>query len=350
MIDEYVNKLRKEYEENEKKMNKNKAIIHELKLYDPEERIGRISLLSTLLYLPSFFGLYFLNIPSIIFPITVLITSFSAGTFGTYLIEKKAKCLKRFKKVSKAKNEKERIEEVLKLEMEIEKLNLRNEIIKKVCEKHNEEVKFIKKISKDDRYLFKINKSNYTKNELLNKIIILENDLIIKYQQLDNLANNSLLKRKKVVANDKMNSLFHSMIFSSMILMLCVLPILTYQIRPLPNPSIFPLISTMFFGGLTFLGSLTHFHIKRKNINNAINSINENKVILEKTNNEHEINILKSQISNILLSINTYKNEYENYDLIEEYSKIKVDNYKNVETHEYDESLSMETGQKLTLK
>ena len=52
MIEDAFNELTNNFNENEKSIRENKYVIHELKLYDFEEKIGRISLLGTMLFLP----------------------------------------------------------------------------------------------------------------------------------------------------------------------------------------------------------------------------------------------------------------------------------------------------------
>ena len=245
MLDEYVNKIESEFKENDNLIKKCKAKIHELNLYNLEDRVGRITILSTLLYMPVFFGLFFLEIPGAIFPGATLFTSFGLGTIGNLLAEKKAKCKERFKKVSKSKNEKERIEEILKLEMEIERLQVRNEIINRVKSKHNNEINMIKKLSNSPRYALNIKKSNYTKDELINKINELEKSLKIKYELLDRLSYQSIIKDKKNSLNDKMTPLFQSMMCSFVPMVLSILPVFACIVaRPLPAPSMIPLYTT----------------------------------------------------------------------------------------------------------
>mgnify|MGYP006388019205 CR=1 FL=1 len=148
-----------------------------------------------------------------------------------------------------------------------------------------------------------------------------------------------------------MTPLFKSMMCAFVPMVLSIIPIFACIVaRPLPAPSMIPLYTTFVPAILAFVGATTYFSFKKKNTMDAIKSITKESNNKECRNVYSELNKLKSDITNILWSLNSYKNEYENYDLIEEYSKIKIDNYKNVETHEYDESLSMETGQKLILK
>ncbi len=324
MLDEYVNKIESEFKENDKLIKKCKAKIHELNLYNLEDRVGRITILSTLLYMPVFFGLFFLEIPGAIFPGATLFTSFGLGTIGNLLAEKKAKCKERFKKVSKSKNEKERIEEILKLEMEIERLQLRNEIINRVKSKRNNEINMIKKLSNSPRYALNIKKSNYTKDELINKINELEKSLKIKYELLDRLSYQSIIKDKKNSLNDKMTPLFQSMMCSFVPMVLSILPVFACIVaRPLPAPSMIPLYTTFIPAILAFSGAITHFSFKKKNTTEAIKSITKGSNIKECRNVYSELDRVKSDITNILYSLNSYKNEYENYDLIEEYNRKK---------------------------
>lgn len=324
MLDEYVNKIESEFKENDSLIKKCKAKIHELNLYNLEDRVGRITILSTLLYMPVFFGLFFLEIPGAIFPGATLFTSFGLGNIGNLLAEKKAKCKERFKKISKSKNEKERLEEILKLEMEIERLQIRNEIINRVKSKHNSEINMINKFSKNQRYTLEIKKSNYTRDELINKINELEKSLKIKYELLDKLSYQSVIKDKKNSLKDKMTPLFQSMMCAFVPMLLSIMPVFACIVaRPLPAPSMIPLYTTFAPAILAFVGAITHFSLKKKNTIKAIKSITKESNNKECRNVYSELDKLKSDITNILYSLNSYKNEYENYDLIEEYNRKK---------------------------
>lgn len=350
MLDEYINKTKLELKENMKNISRNKAIIHELNLYNFEDRIGRITLLSTLLYMPILFGLFFIGVPGAIFPGATLFTSFGLGFIGNLIMEKKAKCKERFKKISKSKNESERLEEIFRLEMEIEKLNIRNEIISRVNDKHNQEVNMIKKFSNNEKYSLQMKKSNYTKDELAKKISELEKSLNIKYSLLDKLAYKSVIKDKKNSLKDKMTPLFKSMMCAFVPMILSIMPVFACIVaRPLPSPSMIPLYTTFIPALLTFVGSLSYFNFKNTNTKKAIKSITKDDDDTKDNNVYSELNKLKSQITNIIYSINNYKNEIKNYDLIEEYGMSR--NYsKNGVSLVEEEDLSLNDGPKLTLK
>ena len=350
MLDEQINKINSEFEENEMAIRKNNAIIHELNLYNLEDRIGRIAILATLFYLPVFFILFLLGTPGAIFPGATLFTTFTLGFIGNLLAEKRAKCKVRFKNISKSKNESERLEEILRLEMDIERLNIRNEIINRVKAKHNEEISMIKKFSKDKKYSIKMKKSNYSRSELIKKINELENDLKIKYDLLDRLSEKSVIKEKKNSLNDKMTPLFQSMMCAFVPMILSVLPVFACILaRPLPEPSMIPLYTTLIPAAGTFIGTLTHFSFKKKNTNKAINSVTKNNQYNEKDNIYFELNKLKSQITNIICKLNSYKNELENYDVIEEYNKDEKSKIKSNMLVD-DNDLSLDNNPKLTLK
>ena len=346
MFDEYIKKTESMYDNNELSIRKNDAKIHEINLLNLEERIGRTSIMATLLYLPVFFGLFFSNIPSSIFPGATLFSSFGLGYIINVLVEKKAKCKERIKKVSDAKNETEKLEQIIKLEIESERLNLRNEIINRIKDKHNNEINMVKNISNNDRLSIVMKKSNYSKEELVNKIEQLENDLKIKYDLLDKLSDESVIQNKKNQLNDKISPIFYSVMYSMIPMILSILPIFACIIaRPLPVPSMIPLFTTFVPAILTFFGSLIHFNNKKKNTLKAIKSVtNSNHKV---RNNLHtELDKVKSQITNIICSLNNYKNELENYDLIKEYNKDKMKSNLLIE----DNYLSLDDEIKLTLK
>ena len=109
-------------------------------------------------------------------------------------------------------------------------------------------------------------KSNYSKEELVNKIEQLENDLKIKYDLLDKLSDESVIQNKKNQLNDKISPIFYSAMYSMIPMILSILPIFACIIaRPLPVPSMIPLFTTFVPAILTFFGSLIHFNNKKKN-------------------------------------------------------------------------------------
>lgn len=348
MSDEYIKKIESEYSKNERNISKNNAVIHEINLLNFEERVGRTSIMATLLYLPVFFSLFFLNIPSAIFPGATLISTFGLGYIINVLTEKKAKCKKRVSEISKAKNQYERLEETLKLEIDNERLNVRNEIISRIKNKYINEVNMLKKFSKNDRYSILINKSNYNKEELIYKIEQLESELKIQYDLLDKLSCNEVLNNKKKSFNDKLSPIFYSMMYSMIPMILSFIPVFACIIaRPLPTPSMIPFYTTFIPAILTFVGSLIHFKRKKQNTLKAIKSITNGD---DKVNNNLllELNKVKSQITNIIYSLNNYKTELNNYDEIHSNNNEKKKNMMNM-LSEIDD-LSLDNGPKLTLK
>lgn len=349
MLDEYVNKIKEGYSQNDMDIRKLKSKIHELNLYDFEDRIGRIALLSTLLYMPVFFLLLLSNIPVVFFPGAVLFTSFCLGYVGNLIMEKKAKCKERFKKIFKSKRESKRIEEILKLEMEIERLNLRNEIINRVEAKHNEEVNIIKKFSKSEKFSIEMKKSNYSKDELIKRINELEFELKNKYDLLDKLSDESVIRNQKLSFNDKFTPIFKSMMCAFVPMLLSAIAVFSYTVNPLPEPSMIPFYTTFVPAALTLVSGLTHFSLKKKNTMKAINFITADNNMKEHDAVHFEIDKIKSQITKILLTLNTYKNELENYDLIYEYNREKtIERKNNLLTH--NDELSLDNNPKLILK
>lgn len=343
-MNDYIKELNNEFKKNENNIIKNKGIIHELNLKDFKEKAGRVTLLSTLLYLPTLLIYFWLNIPSVIFPGATLFTSFALGYIGNAIIEKKARCKERFKNISKSKNESERIEEILKLEIEIEKLHQRNEIITRVNNKQNEESNMIKKFSKNENYTIKKNKSNYSRRELVNKINELERELKQKYILLDNLSNQLVIKNKSNDLNDKLSPIFYSMMAAFVPMALSIMPIFSYTVRPLPAPSVIPLITTFVPAILAFGGSLTYYGLNKKHTKNAIKSINKDNS--DDKNIHVNINKLKTQIANIIYSLNSYRNELENNNYVYDNGYTAE---RNLEPEKNDD-LNLEDGPKLILK
>lgn len=348
MIEDAFNELTNNFNENEKSIRENKYIIHELKLYDFEEKIGRISLLGTMLFLPVWIGTFFLGIPTIYLPLINIATSYGIGFIGNFLMEKKANCKERFKKITKSKNESERIEEVLRNQMNIERLQQRNEIITRVKDRHNEDINIFNKLSNNKRFSVKYNKSNYSKNELEKRIKDIETKLIEEYAKLDKISNESFIKETENNSNDKLSHIFYSMLSTAVVLALSVVSLFPIMMNPLPAPSLVPLITTLGLGGLVFTGALTHYSLKRRNTKKAIKSIKE-KDFVNFEHNDLELNDIKSKIVNLLYKLNTYKNELSSYDTI--YENNNLLNNKNLnQTAVLEQGFGLDTEMKLTLK
>ena len=147
-----MNNLNDKLNENENAIHQCEAKIHELKLGDFSERVGRISLMGTLFYLPTLAILFLVNTPGVILPVATLGCSYGHGALTNAHLERKAKCKSRFRKVSKSKNESERLEEVLRLEMEIERLKAHSDVITKVRERLSKEDLMYSKLNKSKRF------------------------------------------------------------------------------------------------------------------------------------------------------------------------------------------------------
>lgn len=301
------------YNENNDLIRNNSVKIHELNLLNFEDRIGRISITSGLLYMIAFLSLCILQVPGTLFPLLVIVSSFGPGAVINFLVEKKAKCKERFKKVSNSKNEVERLQEILKLEMDSEKLSNRNSIFANIEFKIKNDINLIKKAK--SKFYIKAKRTNYSKEELNNKINELENSLKEKFTLLDNLTDKSFLLNRKGIVDDKLNSVFHSIMASSYTTILAGLTFFYYMINPLPTPSFIPAFTVLGISASTFIGSLVYYNLKRKNVNKAISSFGIN-LDEEQDKLSSDINNLIIDISNMLYTLVSYKHEYENYDSI----------------------------------
>ena len=340
-----MNNLNDKFNENEKVIRQCEAKIHELKLGDFSERVGRISLMGTLYYLPTLAILFLLNTPGVIIPIATLGCSYGLGAITNGLLEKKANCKKRFRKVSKSKNESERLEEVLRLEMEIGRRNALNDIITKVKERISKEDSMYNKLSKSKRFNIVRKREQMTEKQLKEKIAYLESELEKKILELNSLVDESTIRSKKSVSNDKLNMIFHSMIYSMVSLLLTFLTTFTYMIRPLTGYALVPALSALGIGACTFAGSMIYFNKKKKDHNKAIARVNKDRKEDDRINLEFLIDSLKANINNIYFSLQDYKNQLE----IITKSKETVISEPNMRIT-LDDTFDLENGPKLSLK
>ena len=78
------------YNENNDLIRNNSVKIHELNLLNFEDRIGRISITSGLLYMIAFLSLCILQVPGTLFPLLFIVSSFVSRAVINFFVEKKA--------------------------------------------------------------------------------------------------------------------------------------------------------------------------------------------------------------------------------------------------------------------
>ena len=333
--------------DNDLQIRQCKAKIHELKLGDFGEKAGRVALMGTLYYLPILGVLFLLNVPGALLPLVTLGSTFGSAAITNGILEKKANCKKRFKEVSKSKNESERLEEIMRLEMEIERLECHNNILSSVSERIKKEEDLINNhIGKSKHYKLIDKRDNLNKNKLVKKIEELENELSVKLNELNCLVDESTLRDKKNITDDKLSTMFYSMIYTMPPLILSIMPVMSYTIRPLPAPSTLPLITTLGVGALTFGGSVAYLSKKNKDSKKAINRIDSERQVDNGLALQYDIDKTKARINNIYFAFNDYKKKLNNIELQE--SGINKQTKAIEYTHEFEDSLDDEY--KLTLK
>ena len=339
--------LNNKFNDNDLKIRRCKSKIHELKLGDLGERVGRIALMSTLFYLPILAITFLLNIPGALLPLVTLCGSFGLGTIINGVMEKKANCKKRFKEVSNSKNESERSEEIFRLDMEIERLECQNDILNKVSDRIDKEENIINNhFGKSKHYKLIDKRDSLSKSELVKRIDELENELSLKLNELNTLVDESTLRSKKSNANDKLSTFFYSMVYTMPPLVLSVLPVMSYMIRPLPTPSALPLITTLGAGAITFGGSIAYLSKKNKDSKKAIERIDSERQVDNRLALQHEIDKTKARVNNIYFALYDYKKKLRNIELQE--SGISNQTKVIEHTHEFENSLDDEY--KLILK
>ena len=341
-----INNFKNQFDENEKLIHQCEAKIHELKLGDLKEKVGRVSLMGTLYYLPVLLLSFLLNVPGPILPLVTLIGSFGLGAITNAHLERKAKCKSRFKKVSKSKNESERLEEVFRLEMEIERLKCHNQTLQNVVNRISKEDEMHRNFARSGRYILYDKRDELGKKELIKKISFLEKELQSKLTELDSLVDESTIRSKKRISTDKLDVIFHSMVYSTVPMMLSVLPVMTYMIKPLPSPSMIPMFTALGSGLATLCGSYFYLNKNKKDQLKAINRIDNERQKDDRINIEHQINKLKSAINNIYFSLYDYKKKLA---VIERSEQDKLAQTKLIE-HSPEFIDSLDDDLKLTLK
>ena len=344
--------LKNEIDQNNKRINQCLYLIHELKLGDFKEKVGRIGLIGGMYYLPVLGVLLFLNIPSSILPPMTLISSFGLGAISNAILENKANCKRRFKNVSKSKNESERLEEILRLEMEIERLKTKNEILesthKKIIEFNNinESINNRRYFDNKRKYHIIDCDDSLNKEELISRINFLEYDIERKLKKLDYCVDDDIIKDNKNKACDNQNSIFHSMICSTIPAMLSVLSIITYTIKPLSAPSLIPAYTALGSMAATFIGSMIYFNKNKKDKLNAINRIISERDICEESHIPFQGDKLKENIISLYFMLYDYKNKLQKIE--------SCKNNKSVSVKELSEDYTLDdtpnNQMKLTLK
>lgn len=343
---QYLEKLKKMIKRNESSIHKNEALIHELNIVSPDNRLGRIALMGVMCYLPVFPILYFLNVHGIIFPFATVLTSLGASLIINAIVEKKYNCKKRFKKVSKSKNESERIEEIFRLELENEKLKNRNDVINNVIERIEKENELISSVSSNKRYSISKKNQPTNKDKLVWRINLLEDELKKKFEYLDILTEEEFMRNKSKSTHDKLDIFFHSMIASAACLSLYVPTIFAYTARPLASPSLIPLFGILGSGVATFAGGIGFLSKKKRDEQKAVNTINKERDEITALNLDYHINNTKSAINNGLFALKDYKKDLEALNN----QKVTLTEPNKIITEEYSYDYTLDDGPKLRLK
>ena len=340
------NNLKKQYEENEKLIHQCEAKIHELKLGDFKERTGRISLMGSLLYLPSLAFFSLINIPGAFIPLATLVASFGMGTLINAHMEKKANCKERLKNVSNATNESERLEEVLIQEMEIERLKNQNDVLNNTTARIEKEEKTYHDFLKNGRFYIYDKRNELSKKDLHKKISDLTKSLEERTNSLNALVDEATIRDKKRSLGDNLDIIFHSMIYSSIPLLLSSLSIIFYPIKPLPSPSIIPLFTIFGTFITTFTGSLIYLNKRKKDSLKAIDRIDSQREIIKRLDLQNQINSHKASLNNIYFSLHDYNKKLLNKEMSESGVSSQA---KFIEhNHEFDDTFDNDF--KLTLK
>lgn len=227
-------------------------------------------------------------------PVQLVNTAFIGGSLVLgntirVMINKKYKIKQRIEEFSKAKNEREKIEEQVKYTIEYEKARAKSNIVSQTYYLLNNNQDMINRISKDyDVYDKKINMS---KVELQNNINDLSNILNNKYLELDALIAKKVLSDKFAHVRVEMGTIkdlltypFAGGIFAMLI---CDMPLLVFQSMA-QNGSLFSVLAPLFVGTVTTGAYIVKRNNDYKKAFKSLNASLGEQSLPEKTKNPFE--------------------------------------------------------------
>lgn len=216
------------------------------------------------------------SIPPESIPLIILGGSLGIGTIARKLLEKKYKIEERLRAFTNAKTDKEKLEEELRHEIEIEKIENRNRTLEEAKETIKANQAMINSLS--SRYNISDKNMPLTKEELEYKVEELTNVLKQKYEELDILTTQIALYRKfskvKSKADRVMDTAMNAMMGGMITMMYVDMPIILMKdIIHYDNPNTaFISILAPFFAGI---GGISAYTInKNKNISKTYNKLN----------------------------------------------------------------------------
>lgn len=267
-------------------------------------QIGNSLPLASIFYFLPIFILMFLDgnidlsiitnvIPAFTVPILLIGGSLSIGTIISKLLNKKYKTKERFKSFSNAKTEVEKLEEEIKNQIELEKLNNRNKIINYVIEDLEDNVSILSKIS--DRYTITHRNLSQTKEETTDNITKISSLLEEKYKELDVLITKKVLHENFWRIREKFQRIADPLLItlggSIGIMMLATLPFITAETL-LSSCSILEkdimFISSLVCGGIAPNIYLIKRNKDKKNVFNNINKTLGDNSLPEKIKSAHD--------------------------------------------------------------
>ena len=189
-IDEIKKKIEKEYNENCIKMDDLKEKSITIKMNSLKTKL---SFFCACFIIPGGLSILLFNglanpsiIPSnLVYPIAIGLPTL-IGITGERIISNKFKLKEKLKSFSKSKSDKEKIEESTRYELEIEKLEISNKILKETC----------KELDKKTSPLFTNFNKNDDKSIILSNIDNIKEDLNKKKQNIDTIVTKNFLESK----------------------------------------------------------------------------------------------------------------------------------------------------------
>lgn len=193
-IEKFKEDLKKEYNENCKKINEFSNKIRVLKINSLESRLYRIYAFSILPWVITvvflFFEAKYRTFPSnLVSPLSISVPAL-IGIVTEKVLTKKSKSKEILKKFSKSKLQSEILEEITKYEIEIEKLITLNKIHKNIYSRLD---------SKDDLFDFNINEKEFDINyikEIESSIKEMNKQVIEKRNNINIILTKKVLKER----------------------------------------------------------------------------------------------------------------------------------------------------------
>lgn len=280
-------------------------------------------------------------IPPLSIPAILVSCSLGIGFIGRKLTDKKYKTKERFRSFSKAKTETEKIEEEIYYQLELEKVNNRNQIVQQIISSLDSNEALLRSFSRK----YDINEKNISQTEQDAKQRLEELTAILeqKYRELDVLTAQKVLSesfwRLRCKGQKGSDLTLAFMGGGMMTMMVHSMPLMVMR-EALTYNSIFAgFVPTLFPFAIGAVGVGSYWIIRNKNREKAFNNLNdtlgENSLpkIVSSTYDETQelISMIERKISDISITEIQLKEQQRALDTITSQQTKTNDNSKDIE-------------------